>query len=95
MRTKVDPPPCVLLILLLISADLRVIRTRINTGDSVYRKGTLKTRDIPTLTNPHLPLNNNGCNPPLSASPLDSSIYGRGYQPWLFDGVFYGVDRRE
>jgi hypothetical protein len=28
---------------------------------------TLKTRDIPTLTNPHLPLSNNGYNPPLSA----------------------------
>ena len=27
----------------------------------------LKTRDIPTLTKPHLPLNNNGSNPPLSA----------------------------
>jgi hypothetical protein len=25
----------------------------------------LKTRDIPTLTNPHLLLNNNGYNPPL------------------------------
>jgi len=28
----------------------------------------LKTRDIPALTNPHLPLNNNGSNPPSSAS---------------------------
>jgi hypothetical protein len=25
---------------------------------------TLKTREIPTLTNPHLLLSNNGCNPP-------------------------------
>jgi len=34
------------------------------------RMETLKTRDIPTLTNPHVPLNNNGCNPPLSARSL-------------------------
>jgi hypothetical protein len=34
-RTKAGPALCVLLVLLLISGDLRVIRARINTGDSV------------------------------------------------------------
>jgi len=29
------------------------------------REPALKTRDIATLTNPHLPLSNNGYNPPL------------------------------
>jgi hypothetical protein len=35
----------------------------------------LKTRDIPTLTNPHLPLNNNGSNPPLSAIAKTPNVY--------------------
>jgi hypothetical protein len=42
---------------------------------SSNREAALKTRDIPTLTNPHLPLNNNGSNPPLSAIAKTPNVY--------------------
>jgi hypothetical protein len=52
----------VLLILLLISGDLRLFQVLTNAEDNFKSSTRLKTRDISTLTNPHLPLNN-GYNP--------------------------------
>jgi hypothetical protein len=40
----------------------------------------LKTRDIPTLTNPHLPLSNNGYNPPLSARSFEINQLAENHQ---------------
>ena len=52
-------------ILLIISADLRLFQVLVNAEDNLLnRLIPLKTRDIPTLTSPHLHLSNNGCNPP-------------------------------
>ena len=61
--------------MLLLLTDLRVIRTRIDTGDFLYQKAALKTRDIPTLTNRHLLFNNSDFNPPLSAIDKTPNVY--------------------
>jgi hypothetical protein len=53
----------VLLILLLISGDLRLFQVLTNAEDNFKSSTRLKTRDISTLTNPHLPLNNTDTTP--------------------------------